>query len=343
MLDLGVIDGKRKRKAVYGDTRKEAAIKLQETLTAKSSGSLVIGQVTVETWLKYWLDVICVERGLKVNTMKSHRSKVEQYLIPHLGHHRLDRLGPEHVRAMYAAMRQDRKSEATLRQTHAILHRALKVAVREGKASRNVADLIDPPKTERKKRTGLTLPQARKVLKIAGLRWHVALWLGLRQGEALALRWSDINLEEGWLVVERTLVRVPGQGLRFDTPKSRSSRRVVPLPTPALARFKVAWAEHLAAGGGPDDLVFHRDGMPLDHRADWQAWSDLLERAGVPHIALHAARNTTASLLEEAGVAPRLVMEILGQSSVEVTYGYQAGDLERHRDSMRALVALVGE
>ena len=343
MVDLGRVGGKRKRKAVYGKTRREAATKLQAALESKKSHTLTTGAVTVDTWLRYWLDVVCVERGLKVNTMKSHRSKVEQYLIPHLGAYRLDRLEPEHVRTLYAAMRKDKKSEATIRQTHAILHRALKVAQREGKVSRNVADLIDPPKTEKKKRAGLTAVQARKVLDGAPLRWYVALYLGLRQGEALGLRWSDVNMDEGWLMVERTLVRVPGEGLRFDTPKSRSSRRMVPIPTVVLSRFKVAWAEHLAAGGDPNGLIFHRDGMPIDHRADWQAWSDLLDTAGVPHIALHAARNTTASLLEAAGVPARLVMEILGQSSVEVTYGYQSGDMERRGEAMRALEALIGD
>lgn len=347
MVDLGYHNGKRKRRAIYGATRKEAAIKLQEALAAKSSGSLVVGQVTVDTWMRYWLDVICVERGLKANTMKSHRSKVERYIIPHLGHHRLERLAPEHVRGMYAEMRRaggpkgKPLSEATLRQTHAVLHRALEVAAREGKVSRNVAGLIDPPQTHRNKRHGLTLDQARKVLKGAHLRWYVALYLGLRQGEALGLRWSDVNLDEGLLFVEQTLVRVPGEGLRFDTPKSRSSRRTIPLPTVVLSRFKVAWAEHVAAGGDPNGLVFHRDGLPIDHRADWQAWSNLLEAANVPHVALHAARNTTASLLEAAGVPARLVMEILGQSSVEVTYGYQSAELARWGEALGALEALV--
>lgn len=342
MVDVGYVNGKRRRQAVYGKTRKEAAIKLQRAMSAKASKSLVVGQVTVETWLRYWLDVICAERGLKVNTMKSHRSKVETYLIPYLGGYKLDRLEPEHIRAMYAAMRKEKKSEATLRQTHAILHRALRVAVREGKAARNAADLLDAPKTHKEKRAGLSLEQARKVLKSASLRWYVALYLGLRQGEALALRWPNVNMEEGWLFVEQALVRVPGQGLVFDRPKSAASVRYVPLPTVVLSRFKVAWAEHLAAGGDPNGLVFHRDGSPIDHRADWQEWSDLLKAAGVPHVALHAARNTAASLLEAAGVPDRLVAEILGQTSVRVTHGYQSADLARRGEALAALETYIG-
>src|SRR5687768_17007236 len=68
MIDLGHYGGKRRRKAIYGRTRKETATKLQEALAARTSNTLVVGQVTMETWLRYWLDVICPERGLKVNT-----------------------------------------------------------------------------------------------------------------------------------------------------------------------------------------------------------------------------------------------------------------------------------
>lgn len=344
MVDLGYVDGKRRRKALYADTRKGAAIKLQETLAAKKSGSLAVGQVSVERWLTYWLDTVCAEEGLKVNTMKSHRSKVETWLVPNLGHHRLDRLQPEHVRSLYAKMRREQKAEATIRQTHAVLRRALAVAVRERKVPYNVAELVKPPTTAKKKRTGLTVDQARQVLHGSPLRWWLALYLGMRQGECLALRWSDVNLDEGWLFVQRSLIRIPGEGLAYDTPKSKASVRVVPLPPAVLSRFKVAWAEHIAAGGDVDGLVFHRgNGEPIDHRADWQAWVDLLAERGVPHVALHAARNTTASLLEEAGIPARMVAEILGQATVEVTYNYQSADLERRRDAMLALEALVGE
>lgn len=356
MLDLGIINGKRTRKALYGRTRAEVAGKLQDALTAKKARTLTVGKSqTVEAWLNYWLDVICVERvlpgktqrGLKVNTMKSHRSKVERYLIPHLGHLRLDRLEPEHIRAMYAAMRGQGLAEPTLRQTHAILRRALAVAEQDRKIPRNVATMIDPPGTEKAKRIGLTLDQARRVLALGELRWWVALFLGLRQGEALALRWTDADLDAGILYISRTLVRKPGEGLIFDTPKSRAGVRPVPLPPRVLAHFKVAHIEHQQAGGAADGLIFARsDGSPIDHRADWKAWRGALERAStpeapIPPVALHAARNSAASLLEEAGVGARMVAQILGQATVQVTHGYQHADIEPLRRAMLALETLI--
>lgn len=336
-VDLGWSSGKRRRKVMYAPTKRAAQIKLATALRERDTSTLVVASPSVEAWLRYWLDVICAERGLKTNTMKSHRSKAETYLIPQLGRHRVDRLAPEHVRGLYAHMRDQGLSEATLRQTHAILHRALKVAVREGKAARNVADLIDPPKTDRNHRMGLTVDQARAVLAGSDLRWWVALYMGLRQGEALALRWSDVDLEAGVLYVSRSLVRKPGAGLVFDKPKSATSVRVVPIPPAVLARFKLARMD----AGSDDGLVFNRNGAPIDPRADWQAWTDLLATKDVPHVALHAARNTTASLLEAAGVADRMVMQILGQSTVQVTHGYQHADVERLRAAMLALESYV--
>lgn len=347
-LDLGWSGGKRRRKVMYGRTRKEVQIKLAKALRDRDSSAIVVASPSVETWLRYWLDVICVERGLKTNTMKSHRSKVERYLIPQLGRHRVDKLEPEHLRGMYAAMRAQGLSEATLRQTHAIIHRALKVATREGKASRNVAELLDPPTTEKNRRTGLTLADARRVLKVSGLRWHLALYMGLRQGEALGLRWSDVHIDEGWLSVEQTVVRKPGAGLVFDTPKSRASRRPVPIPPVVQAHFKVAWVEHIQSGGDPGGLVFHDGrGGPVDPRRDWQAWTDVLvaatkpPMAPIPHVALHAARNTTASLLEAAQVPDRMVAQILGQTTVQVTHGYQQAEVARMAEALLALEAYV--
>lgn len=342
---------KRVRKTLYGLTKGDVQEQLRKALREKDAGQLVTRSPTMETWTKHWLEVICVERGLKVNTLKSHRSKVEQYIVPSLGTIRVDKLQPENVRAMYGRMREQGLSESTLRQTHAILRRALEVAVREGKASRNVAAVIDPPSTKTKKRVGLTLEQARKVLRAAGwgipmsdavgLRWYVALYLGMRQGECLALRWSSVNLDEEWVFVQESLVREPGVGLVFDTPKNAASVRYVPLPPVVLARFKVACAYHVANGGKVDDLVFSQSGDPIDHRRDWAAWRDLLRAAGVPHVALHAARNTAASLLEAARVPERMVGQILGQATIQVTRGYQHAELERLRDAMRLMESYV--
>lgn len=347
VLNLGWRDGKRVRKVVYAPTRAGAKTKLAKITAEHERSALVVASPTVEQWLRYWFAEIAPER-VRPSTLRGYNTYLEHYLIPSLGKHRLDRLEPGHVRQLYTRMRKEGRAEASIRQTHAILSRAIKVAMREGKVSRNVCDLIDPPGTEKNTPTPLGVAQAWAVLEAAKdgpmpSRWYAALMLGIRQGEALALRWQDVDLEEGVIFVRSALQRVPGKGLVHVEPKSETSKRVIPLPPVVRAHLTVAWAAHVNAGGDLGGYVWNRDGKPLDAKRDWEAWRDLLKAAGVPHVRLHAARNTTASLLLDAGVDPKIVQEILGHSTVQITQNvYQRGTTDMHRRAMAALEAHVG-
>lgn len=355
-LEVGTVE-KRRRKVVSGKTRAEALKKLGRAKAAHDQSALVMDSPTVEQWLRSWRDEIAASR-IRPSTMKGYNTYLEQHIIPRIGKHRLDRLEPAHVRRLYADMRRDcpepdlagkcphtpshGRAEASVRQCHAILRRALKVAVREGKASRNVADLVDAPETHRNPRTPLTVHQARLVLKAAEgddmeSRWYAALWLGMRQGEALGLSWADVDLVEGCLYVSRALQRVKGRGLVFVQPKSKTSVRRIPIPPMALSRLKVHWAHEAARGATPDWLVWGGP-TPIDPAKDYKAWGALLRKAKVPHVALHAARNTTGSLLMMAGVPDKVASEILGHASVQITQGhYQHGDAALHDAAMLSL------
>lgn len=329
------VDGKRRRKSIYARTSTEARRKLAAALREKDEGTLVVASTTVARWLNYWLENIAA-RTIRPQTVRSYRSKIDQYLIPHLGRHRLTDLRPEHIRAMHDSMRDRGLAEATIRQAHAVLKRALSIAVNEGKLGTNPADRMESPGTKVEKRQGFTLSEARAVLRAAGddARWWLALFYGMRQGEVLGLRWCDVDLDAHTLRVEQSLqVDVDGS-LIFGPPKSKASRRVVPMVPQIDARMRLL---HIAAGSPPMDerLVFHDAGQPIRPRADWQAWRDLIDRATrpplapLPYIALHAARNTAASLMEAAGIPDRLVAQILGQSQVQITHGYQTAELAR--------------
>ncbi len=149
-------------------------------------------------------------------------------------------------------------------------------------------------------------------------RWH-PLWVllgttGLRIGEALGLKWSDVDLLAGRLQVRRALQRQRGRGLVFVEPKSVTSRRCVELPQLAIA---VLERQRLRIDG---ELVFpNRDGEPTESSTVTDALRVALDRAGLPRIRVQDLRHTTATVLLEAGVHPKLVQHLLGHSTVALT------------------------
>jgi len=345
-------DGRRVRKTLYGRSQEEVAAKMRDLAAADRKGVAVIGKaVTVGQWIEEWLVTTAAKKGWKVNTIKGARQRVNTWLIPHLGHHRLDRLGPEHVERLYTTMREAGKAEGTIRQVHVLLHQALKVAFRWGKVGRNVAELVDAPGTEQGRREVMTKPQAEAVLTAAGdnPRPYVALLCGLRQGEALALRWSDVYLDapRPFLVVRRSVCREVGKGLVFTTPKSKASRdRVVPLVPRVAARLRALKAEHAAKGwtADPEQLVFCTGKRtPYSATQDRYNWDRVLAKAGVGAYTLHSARNTCAQLLESAGNQPRVVAEWLGHSTVAVTYRYQDGNEAATMQAAESFDQFMGE
>ena len=157
-------------------------------------------------------------------------------------------------------------------------------------------------------------------------RWTVALALGLRQSEALGLRWTDVDLDNGTLSVRRGLHRVGGRGLVYEEPKAERSRRTLALPEQLVAALRTHRAtqleERIAAGPlwEDNDLVFAQaNGRPIERKSDWHSWKALLREAGVREVRLHDGRHTAATLLLSEGVHPRVVMEVLGHAQMRTT------------------------
>jgi integrase len=340
--------GVRDRRHVSGAKRADVVKKVRDLERHRDAGTVTAaGQnVTVRQWLEHWLDNVAA-RKVRPSTLTRYRGIVLHQIIPELGHHRLDKLQPEHVDAFYVRLiEHDKLAPATVLQVHRVLSRALKVAVQRGRAGRNAASLVDPPSVARREIQPLTADEARRLLSVAadernGARWTVALALGLRQGEALGLTWSDVDLdaEVPILTVRRALQRQAGKGLVLVQPKSRAGGRAVVLPAPLVealrAHRRVQLQERLLAGElwQETDLVFAQpNGRPLDPRGDNRAWHRLLASADVRRARLHDARHTAASLLLLQRVPARVVMEMLGHSQVSLTlntYSHVAPELAR--------------
>jgi integrase len=215
-------------------------------------------------------------------------------------------------------------------------------------------DHMDAPPRIEQKIEPLTTKEWQAVMAVArgttnSARWTVALALGLRQGEALGLRWADVDLDEMTLSVRQTLMRLPGRGIVFGEPKSKESRRTVALPPQFVpdmrAHRKAEAAKKLKAGDqwhNDAGLVFTLDdGRPIDPRVDLHRWKALLAKAGVRDYRLHAARHTSATIQIALGVPLEVVKANLGHSQLATTLGYTKVVDELQRDAAKRVGAAM--
>ena len=328
-VDLGWQDGKRRRKTLYGRTKREVQNKLRETLHRTDKGlPPVPEQETVGAFLRRWL--VTVRGKLRPRTHKSYEQIVRIHLEPGLGRVRLAKLTPLDVSTWLESRRAAGVGGRTIHYARAVLRAALNQALRWGLVSRNVASLTDPPRYRAREIAPLTPEQAKQFLAaVAGHRlealFAVAVGVGLRLGEALGLPWDAVNLDAGKLSVRQTLER-GGKHPRFGEPKSTRSRRTIRLPRIVIAALRKHRArqlqERLIAGERWNDfgLVFTTEaGVPLDGCNINRTFKAILRRTGLPAVRYHDLRHTAATLLLAQGVDLRTIMETLGHSQISLT------------------------
>ncbi len=247
-------DGSPDRRHRNGYTEAEVTRKVQELERQRDTGRLskAGANLTVGQWLETWLTTVAARRVRRSTLDSTYAPKVRNRIIPGLGRHRLDRLTPEHLERFYTNLDAEGLAPATVLQIHRILSRALKVAVQRGYISRNVATLVDAPFAQPQEIEPLTLDEAQRIVRLAasqpnGTRWSVALALGLRQGEALSLRWRYVNFETATLTIRWQLQRLTGGAAApIRTPAACSA-------TTATARLAAAHMPAPAPSGRPTE------------------------------------------------------------------------------------------
>jgi integrase len=241
-VDLGFVNGKRKRKYFYGKTRREVAEMLKVALREQQQGlPVAIERQTVAQFLTKWLED-AAKPTVRPSTYTGYEVLVRVHIIPALGRIQLQQLNPPHVQAFLKQQRESGFSNRTVQYIHAVLRRALSQAVKWGAVSRNVTTLVDPPRVQHTEIQRWTPEQARTFLeamkrdRLEAL-YSVALAIGLRHGEALGLRWDDVDLDKGILIVRAALQRVGGE-LRLLETKTNRSRRVISLPQVTITALR---------------------------------------------------------------------------------------------------------
>ena len=286
-------------------------------------------RMPLELYLGRWLET--AKASVRPKTHYQYAQVVKQHIVPTLGRIKLQDLRPDHIQTLYTQKLATGASVRTVRLTHAVLHRALGRALKWGLLRRNPCDAVDKPQQVRKEMKTWNVEQVRVFLETArGHRsealFHLAVHTGLRQGELLGLRWSDLDWKTGALRVQRQMQRVPGQGKTFVEPKTAAGRRSIVLDAIVLSKLREHGRrqkeERLMAGGRwqDQDLMFSSTiGTPMEPDKILIQFKALQHQAGLPAIRFHDLRHTAATFLLELGTHPKVVQEILGHSDTSVT------------------------
>ncbi len=330
-------DGKKQQKWVGGfRTRREAEAALTEALERVRTGTWADpGRQTVGEYLEDWLTA--VRPSLRSSTATSYEHTLRKWVVPWIGHLRLGALSSAKLSALYGELlrsgRHDGKGGLSARSvayTHRIVTHALKDAVSWGLLARNPAAHVDPPRVARPEMQVWTQKEVQRFLvSVADDRlyalWTVLLATGLRRGEALGLRWEDVDLDRRRLSIQRA-VTVVDYEIVVSEPKTARGRRSVSIdPTTAavlVAHRRRQLEERLAWGPAWQDsgYVFTtEDGRVLHPQRVTQVFKRLASEAGLPPIRLHGLRHTAATLALTAGIHPKVVSERLGHATVGIT------------------------
>jgi integrase len=330
--------------------RNSAARELREALRDRDLGIRPLDRrLRTGAFLEEWLE-FHVKPKVRRSTYESYGAIVHRYLIPELGRIPLAQLGPEHVQKMLRGVpeRGERGtlSPTTVRYVYKVLRIALGRALKLGRVHRNICTLIDPPRAPRRERQPMSADEARVFLaSVKGDRlealYRLAIATGLRQGELLALRWEDVDLDAGILVVRHTLQR---RTLELVEPKTANARRYAALDETTVALLRAHKASQRVVRLA-DGLVFTTaTGGPLDPRNVLRSFYGALAKAKLERQPFHQLRHACATMLLESGEELANVSKLLGHADLGTTadlYGHLTPTIAR-RASERMGAILAG-
>ena len=326
------------RLSVTVSSRSEAQDWLRSTRNQIANGLTYRGATTTfSDFLDDWL--LAAKARLTEHTCRDYNLHVRDYIKPALGNLRLRDLNPSVIQKFYDKQSADGFGARTIQKSHAVIRASLNSAMKLGLLSRNAANATQPPRVVRKEMMFLNDAQVKQLLKIAkqlGDRnfalYYLALSTGMRQGELLALRWDDINLDQGWLNVKFSLKRLTGGGLQLANPKTSSSLRSVKLGKDAVEILRQQMIRNSKdksqAGNLWQDMNFvfpSTVGTPMDPTNALKAFQKLLQQAGLPRMRFHDLRHTAASLMLNNGVDVLVASQRLGHAKPSITldvYGH---------------------
>ena len=319
-----------KRKTLYGKTRREVDEKLTKAKADRDAGFVFdADNLTLGNYLDRWVND-CVRDTVRQRTWERYEQIVRVHIKPALGRVKLKNITPTHARALYREKLDTGLAPRTVNYIHTTLSKALKDAVADGLITRNPASSVKAPRPKNKEISPLSSQQAKAFLEaVRGDRFEaafvVALHCGLREGEILGLKWSDVDLDAGTLQVRRTLSEALA-GRLFEPPKNGKGRSVklTAGAVDALRNHLTRQIEEIESLGDryrDKGLVFPSQvGTPMNAKnLTARSFKPLLKRAKLPNIRFHDLRHTFATLMLQNGEHPKVVQEMLGHATIAIT------------------------
>jgi integrase len=350
---------RRETKAGFA-TRKECVAAMNKVLVAVEQQSYTAPtKASVREYLvKEWLPA--VKATIRPTTYGSYLQHVECHIVPHIGSVKLQKLSGSQVNALYAKLAESgakngRKgiSPMTIHHVHACLHKACKDAVRWGHISRNPLDAADPPRKKgdgSKEMQTWTAEQLKAFLdsvkddRLAAL-WHTIAMTGMRRGEALGLRWTDIDLENARLAVRRALIPT-NREVVVSEPKTAKGRRVIAIDPGTVEVLKGQAARQLdeqkqwdAAWVDSAYVFTAENGAALDPESVTRYFRQAVAKSMLPPIRLHDLRHTHATLALQAGIHPKVVSERLGHATISITLDTYSHAIPAMQEEAATLIA----
>lgn len=325
-----------RRLTKYGKSQKECREWVKQMLTKIDGGLTFEGsQITLERYIELWLGG--KELSRRPNTVNNYRRYSENYILPVFGKMRLQNILPAHIRQLYLRMREEGKGARTIELVHVTLHCAFAQAVKEGILGRNPLDAVERPRVETMHFQILTEEQARQFMIAASgssyeAVFYLALTTGMRKGELLGLKWSDLDWYKGVLLVQRQLQQANRSSAVLAPPKTKAGRRALKLGQGTLSQLDAhrKRQELTKAAAGEkwqeNDLIFTSSiGTFMDQSKVSKEFKRLLKQGGLPDIRFHDLRHTSISFLLDMGMPVNTVQMRAGHSKASVTvdiYGH---------------------